>query len=121
MNIERGKPKDILKLYIKELSAWGYFLDGHKPFKQEVKKLTKQLKISTNKIGRKKEEYKFLTKDKKKDQKPLTLMEQKVKLQLALKRDINIMVCSVSEWVYSWNEVELINQQVIRQALKNNK
>ena len=104
--LAKGKPKDVQELYFIELKEWGYTVQETMPFEEELERLMLKLRGADNKLRRKKTEYKDLTaKDESKD-KSLSLTEQKVKLAISLKMNIDVKTTMVTEWVAYWKELE---------------
>ena len=93
---------------IEKLREWKYKIDKEKPLKDELQRMIHQLKVSENKIQIKKSELEDLNVD---EGEKLSLIEQNVKLELALgKNKINTKKTSVSEHVALFNEVHLLNE-----------
>lgn len=93
---------------IERLREWKYKIDKEKPLKDELERMIHQLKVSENKIQIKTSELKDLNVN---EGEKLSLIEQNVKLELALgKNKINTRETSVSEHVALFNEADLLNQ-----------
>ena len=93
---------------IERLREWKYKIDKEKPLKDELERMIHQLKVSENKIQIKKEELDNLNVE---EGDKLSLIEQNVKLELALgKNKIDTKKTSVSEHVALFNEADLLNQ-----------
>ena len=93
---------------IERLREWKYKIDKEKPLKDELERMIHQLKVSENKIHIKKEELDNLNVE---EGDKLSLIEQNVKLELALgKNKIDTKKTSVSEHVALFNEADLLNQ-----------
>jgi hypothetical protein len=93
---------------IERLREWKYKIDKEKPLKDELARMIHQLKVSENKIQIKQSELEDLKVD---EGEKLSLIEQNVKLELALgKNKINTKKTSVSEHVALFNEVHLLNE-----------
>ena len=93
---------------IERLREWKYKIDKEKPLKDELERMVHQLKVSENKIQIKKAELDNLNVE---EGEKLSLIEQNVKLELALgKNKIDTKKTSVSEHVALFNEADLLNQ-----------
>jgi hypothetical protein len=104
---ENNKEKFVLDC-IEKLREWKYKIDKEKPLKDELARMIHQLKVSENKIQIKQSELEDLKVD---EGEKLSLIEQNVKLELALgKNKINTKKTSVSEHVALFNEVHLLNE-----------
>lgn len=101
---------EMLRAYILELRKWNYKIDEKKPLTKELERMVRQLRGSENKIRIKKEEKKELEKGSTNEK--MTLIEQQVKLELALsKNEIDTKKTVVSKWITMIKEVKLINDQ----------
>jgi hypothetical protein len=104
---ENNKEEFVLDC-IEKLREWKYKIDKEKPLKDELARMIHQLKVSENKIQIKQSELEDLKVD---EGEKLSLIEQNVKLELALgKNKINTKKTSVSEHVALFNEVHLLNE-----------
>lgn len=93
---------------IERLREWKYKINKEKPLKDELKRMIHQLKVSENKIQIKKSELEDLNVD---EGEKLSLIEQNVKLELALgKNEINTKTTSVSKYIALFNEVKILNE-----------
>lgn len=99
--------KQDLRDILKEVSKWGYAIDGNKNLIDEIKKVANVLNNTKTKLLRKENEYKELTKD---NENSLSLIQQKVKLHNILKIDIDLKKTNVLEWLAYWKEVEIISK-----------
>lgn len=105
--------KNMLNAYVLELNRWNYILDIKKPLKDELNRLTMQLKQSENKI-RLKQSIKKELEDGNKEI-PMTLVEQQVKLEQSLSRnEIDTKKTSVLKWIQLIKEVKFINEERIK-------
>lgn len=105
--------KNMLNAYVLELNKWNYILDIKKPLKDELNRLTMQLKQSENKI-RLKQSIKKELEDGNKEI-PMTLVEQQVKLEQSLSRnEIDTKKTSVLKWIQLIKEVKFINEERIK-------
>lgn len=100
--------KQDLKDVIKEISKWGFTIDGNKDLIIEVEKVANVLNNTKTKLLRKENEYKEITK---KSEKALSIIQQKVKLHNILKIDVDLKKTNVLEWLAYWEEVEIISKQ----------
>lgn len=109
MQLSNGNNKEEFVLdCIERLKEWKYKIDKEKPLKDELVRMIHQLKVSENKIHIKQSELEDLKVD---EGEKLSLIEQNVKLELALgKNKINTKKTSVSEHVALFNEVHLLNE-----------
>jgi hypothetical protein len=109
MQLSNGNNKEEFVLdCIERLREWKYKIDKEKPLKDELARMIHQLKVSENKIQIKQSELEDLKVD---EGEKLSLIEQNVKLELALgKNKINTKKTSVSEHVALFNEVHLLNE-----------
>lgn len=109
MQLSNGNNKEEFVLdCIERLKEWKYKIDKEKPLKDELARMIHQLKVSENKIHIKQSELEDLKVD---EGEKLSLIEQNVKLELALgKNKINTKKTSVSEHVALFNEVHLLNE-----------
>jgi 6-pyruvoyl-tetrahydropterin synthase len=104
-----GEP-EVVDLYITELASWKYKINRQKPLNEELNRMYKQLKQSQNKIQLKKDELKAFTPED--EEGAMTLTEQVVKLEQALKRnEIDPKRVSVAKWIALIKEVKEINEQ----------
>jgi hypothetical protein len=110
MQLSKGKPIDIVAAYYEEMSNWGFKADIDKPIDEELESLQKQLRGGQNKLERKREEYKELTKSS--GEEATTLIQQKVRLTINLKMNIDIEKTSVTEWLEYWKELEQTNKKI---------
>ena len=100
--------EDFVLECIERLREWKYKINKEKPLKDELERMIHQLKVSENKIHIKKEELDNLNVE---EGDKLSLIEQNVKLELALgKNKIDTKKTSVSEHVALFNEADLLNQ-----------
>jgi predicted ribosome quality control (RQC) complex YloA/Tae2 family protein len=99
---------DIFNMAVEEINKWGFFINKEKPMRDEINKITKALNNSITKIKRKKSEYKELTKEK---QESLSLIQQKIKLEVILGIKIDVKRESVLDWLSYWDEVKIITER----------
>ena len=94
--------------FIEELRKWKYKINKDRPLKDELGRMLKQLKASTNAITIKQSQLEEL---KAKGGEKLSLIEQTVKLELALgKNEIDIKRTVVAKYISLIKEVELLNK-----------
>lgn len=93
--------KDTKQLYIKELAGWAFYYNDGKEHQSEVKRLYKQLEVVKTKLElMRQDKNKFEDGNDKSD-----LMDLIVKVQNALKRNIDKRKITVKEWVYTLNNL----------------
>lgn len=97
--------KDQFIYAIQEIRNWGYAIDDDEDLTIRLNKILEAVKNSKTKIKRKKEEYKELTKH---NGKPLTIHQQRLKLERGLGIKINIHKDNVEYWLECWNELDRI-------------
>jgi hypothetical protein len=112
--LEFGIEDEIVRIkYFNALREWKYVIDKNKPLESELQRMYVQLNQSTNKINTKQSELEALKVD---DSEKLTIIEQTVKLELALdKNEIDLKRTVVSKYVAMFKEVRLKNE-----AMKKN-
>ena len=112
--LEYGIEDEIVRIkYFNALREWKYVIDKNKPLESELQRMYVQLNQSTNKINTKQSELESLKVD---DSEKLTIIEQTVKLELALdKNEIDLKRTVVSKYVAMFKEVRLKNE-----AMKKN-
>ena len=112
--LEYGIEDEIVRIkYFNALREWKYVIDKNKPLESELQRMYIQLNQSTNKINTKQSELESLKVD---DSEKLTIIEQTVKLELALdKNEIDLKRTVVSKYVAMFKEVRLKNE-----AMKKN-
>lgn len=117
MQLSNGKnSEDFVLECIERLKEWKYKINKEKPLKDELSRMINQLKASENKIQMKQSELEDLNVD---ESEKLSLIEQNVKLELALgKNEINTKTTSVSKYIALFNEVKILNEAKNKQ---NNK
>lgn len=96
--------------YKKELSAWGYPINGNKSLTLEVERLTKQLKLLHSSINIKRSEYKKeyhsdLTKEK------ISIDAQIVNVEQTLQNVIDSNRVTVSKWIEYVKRAEVISKK----------
>lgn len=99
---------DIFKMAITEIKSWGFSMDMNNPIVEETNKIIKALNNSITKIKRKRAEYKELTK---KEEKALSIIQQKVKLERVIGIKVDIKKDSVLDWLAYWDEFKIIIDQ----------
>ena len=106
--LELGLSDDLKNDFIEELRKWKYKINKDRPLKDELGRMLKQLNASTNAIKIKQSQLDDL---KAKNSEKLSLIEQTVKLELALgKNEIDIKKTVVAKFVALFKEVQLLNQ-----------
>ena len=117
-----GKPDKVLKLYIEELRAWGFHFDLNKDYNKELAKIKKQHRAARNKVSILQADWDEIKEAEDDEKKPLTLVQQKIKLQQALGGVLlDLNNTSVDEWLTYWEQVAELNEQATLKALKNGK
>ena len=109
--VAKGKPTEIQKEYFNELHNWGFTIDENAAIESEIIRLSNQLRASKSKLDRKRSEYEDAVKDD--GSKKITLIQQKVRLAISLKMNIDIYTTSVTEWIAFWNELDQMNKSLI--------
>ncbi|WP_299116942.1 hypothetical protein [uncultured Winogradskyella sp.] len=88
---------------IEELRSWRFIIDKEKDIISEIERLGHQLRATESKLNMKLDDYEELNK---KDVKPMTLQQQKVRLERALGVSIRIKKTSATEWLAYCNELQ---------------
>jgi len=106
--LAKGQISESLKQdYILELRQWGFKIDKNKDLSKELDKKIRQLRASENRINLKKFELENLTGESKKS---MSLVEQTVRLEQGLDRDlIDTKKTSASKWVFLLKVLEETN------------
>lgn len=110
--VAKGKPANIQKEYFDELHNWGFAINEDAAIESELIRLSNQLRGSNSKLDRKISEYKEAIKDD--GSKKTTLIQQKVRLSMSLKMNIDIHTTSVTEWIAFWNELNEMNKSLTK-------
>jgi hypothetical protein len=110
MQLAKGKPIEIVKEYYEEMANWGFKANADKPIEGELERLQKQLRGGQNKLERKRSEYTDLMKSS--GEEPSSLIQQKVRLAINLKMDIDLETTSVTEWLEYWKQLEETNRKI---------
>ena len=102
------KDNAIIEKYIEILGTLKFKVNKTKPLKDEVERLTIQLKGADNKIR--------LTEDKLKnlqsDEKPIPLMKQVIRMEQALGKNlIDPKITTVEKWLFMYEEAKSKNQK----------
>lgn len=106
--LAKGKPKAVKQEYLKELSAWGFPIDGNKPLKDEIQKINNVLRAKKSLLTVKESE---LEAEKKGEGKALTLTQQKAKLKIALKIEIDLKTTTHTEWFTYVDELKNLSKK----------
>ena len=114
--IIKPKPKKIKLEFYKELSAWGFPMSPKKPLEDEVERITRMFRARKSKLDLKKAEYE----EESKESKPMSLISQKVKMERALKINIDVKKTSAIEWIAYIDELkEMANNSRQREQQDN--
>lgn len=114
--IIKPKPKKVKTEFYKELSAWGFPVSQKKPLDEEVERVTRMFRARKSKLDLKKSEYE----EEKQESKPMSLIKQKVKMQRALKFDIDIKKTSAIEWLAYIDELKEMAENTRKREQSNN-
>lgn len=99
--------EDFQKLFTLEMKKFGYEIDKNQPFADEVIKVKNRLKRANTKIAIKESELDELKKGQ--EGKSLTLTEQEVKMEQALRRnEIDTKKIVIAKWIAMMKEVKII-------------
>lgn len=93
--------------FITELAQWDFRINRSKPLEEEMDRMYRSLRASTNKIRLKRDELKTY----KSNEEPMTLNEQVLKVELALgKNSIDPKTTMVDTWIFMLKEIEKRNE-----------